>query len=208
MLNTSKIEYVYSQGPRLSFPDLKCGQGETVLVLGKSGCGKSTWLHLMAGLMEIQVGKIEIAGQDFGKMDSRAKDRFRGKHIGIVFQRPYFIDSLNLEENLLLASYLSGLRMGKGRVKSLSERLNIGHLLKKKPSHLSIGEQQRANIARAVINSPKLILADEPTSALDDQNCQEVLALLKEQAETEKSVLIIVTHDQRLKSVIERSIIL
>lgn len=208
MLSTSKIEYVYPQGPSLSFPDLQCGQAETVLVLGKSGCGKSTWLHLMAGLMEIQVGKIEIDGQDFGNMDGRAKDRFRGQHIGMVFQRPYFIDSLTLEENLLLAPALSGLKTEKDRVKNLSERLSIGHLLKKKPRQLSIGEQQRANIARAVINSPKLILADEPTSALDDENCQEVLALLKEQAETEKAALIIVTHDQRLKSVIERSIIL
>jgi len=208
MLNTSKIVFSYAQGPRFAFPDLSCAPAETMLILGKSGCGKSTWLHLMAGLMSLQEGKIEIAGQDFGSLGGSEKDRFRGKHIGMVFQRPYFIDSLNLEENLLLARHLSGVSLDKNRVKMLSERLNIVHLLKKKTRELSIGEQQRANIARAVINSPKLILADEPTSALDDENCHEVLELLKEQAETEKAALIIVTHDQRLKSVIERCIVL
>ncbi len=208
MLKTSKIAFSYDQNTRFVFPDLECAKSEAILILGRSGCGKSTLLHLIAGLIELQVGNIELDGEDFGGMPTTKKDQFRGKNIGIVFQKPYFIDSLNLEDNLLLPSALIGLHTDKTRLQNIAERLNIAHLLKMHTHKLSVGEQQRANIARAVINKPKLILADEPTSALDDENCNEVLKLLKEQAEIENAALVIVTHDQRLKSVIERRIVL
>jgi putative ABC transport system ATP-binding protein len=133
-------------------------------------------------------------------------DAFRGKHIGIIFQQSHLIKSLNVEENLEAAQYLSGEKQNSEKVKTILERLNLGAKLKAKPSKLSQGEQQRVAIARALVNSPQLILADEPTSSLDDINCTEVVNLLLEQSKESGATLIIVTHDGRLKSMFENKI--
>ena len=126
-------------------------------------------------------------------------DRFRGRHIGLVFQRPHFVQALSVQENLALVQYLAGKPQDKKRIKEVLDNLGIGHKLGEKPHRLSQGEQQRAAIALAVINSPQLILADEPTSSLDNKNCAKVAQLLKEQASATGAQLIIITHDQRLK---------
>jgi putative ABC transport system ATP-binding protein len=133
-------------------------------------------------------------------------DAFRGKNIGIIFQQSHLIKSLNVEENLEAAQYLSGEKQNTDKVKTILERLNLGAKLKAKPSKLSQGEQQRVAIARALVNSPQLILADEPTSSLDDINCTEVVNLLLEQSKESGATLIIVTHDGRLKSMFENKI--
>jgi putative ABC transport system ATP-binding protein len=125
--------------------------------------------------------------------------RFRGQHIGIVFQKSHFIRSLTVSENLLLAQKLAHAPLDRTRVASLLERLQLGHKMHSKPSQLSIGEQQRAAIARALINQPNLILADEPTSALDDHNSAAVAMLLEEEAKAAGATLLVVTHDKRLK---------
>ena len=125
-------------------------------------------------------------------------DRFRGKNIGIVFQKPHFINSLTVKENLQLAQYISK-KIDKTRISSLLESLGIEDKANKKTLNLSQGEKQRVAIALAIVNSPKLILADEPTSSLDDLNCDKVINLLKYQAAKYKAKLIIITHDYRLK---------
>ena len=125
-------------------------------------------------------------------------DRFRGKNIGIVFQKPHFINSLTVKENLQLAQYISK-KIDKTRINSLLESLGIEDKANKKTLNLSQGEKQRVAIALAIVNSPKLILADEPTSSLDDLNCDKVINLLKDQAAKYKAKLIIITHDYRLK---------
>ena len=127
-------------------------------------------------------------------------DSFRGKNIGIVFQTAHFIRSLTVEENLMVAQQLSGNKIDKSLIFNFLQKLNLSHKLKSKPNELSIGEAQRANIARALINAPSLILADEPTSALDDKNAEEVIKLLEQQAAEVNATLLIVTHDGRLKS--------
>ena len=127
------------------------------------------------------------------------RDQVRGRQLGIVFQTAHFVRSLTVAENLALARSLAGLKPDPARVQSLLEGLGLGHKLDARVDALSVGEQQRASIARAVVHSPGLILADEPTSALDDTNTDAVLGLLREQAADTGAALLVVTHDQRLK---------
>ena len=133
---------------------------------------------------------------------------FRGKRIGIIFQKPHFIRSLTALENLLLTQSLAGNEADKKQAHLLLERLSIGQKANHKTHSMSIGEQQRLAIARALINRPAIILADEPSSALDDQNCQQMIELLLQVANEEKSNLIVVTHDSRIKSMIEKKVFL
>ena len=182
------------------FPDIDLQRGEQGLLLGQSGSGKTTLLHLLGGLLSPKSGTIQINDQNLSILRGAALDNFRGKNIGIVFQTAHFIRSLTVEENLMVAQQLSGNKIDKLLVFTFLQKLNLSHKLKSKPNELSIGEAQRANIARALINAPSLILADEPTSALDDKNAEEVIKLLEQQAAEVNATLLIVTHDGRLKS--------
>ncbi|HRF37925.1 MAG TPA: ATP-binding cassette domain-containing protein, partial [Saprospiraceae bacterium] len=165
----------------------------------QSGCGKTTLLHLLGGLLAPRSGSVQVAGTDFDSLSTAQLDAFRGKNIGIIFQKSHFARALSVEENLLLAQQLAGLQPDRQRAAELLQHLDIGHKMKSRTDRLSQGEQQRVAIARAVINRPKLILADEPTSALDDDNCAEVVALLEREAAQTGATLVIVTHDGRLK---------
>lgn len=199
MLQTEQLAFTYSAGNAFRFPDICCERGEHWLLLGQSGSGKTTFLHLLGGLLSPRSGAIRLEGTDMARLSGPALDRFRGRHIGIVFQRSHFVRSLTVGENLALAQTLAGMPVDNSRIAKLLDRLNVGHKLEQKPDRLSVGEQQRVAIARALVNSPELILADEPTSALDDENCDQVLQLLTEQAASVKATLLIVTHDGRLK---------
>lgn len=206
MLRTQGLNFVYPQGERLTFPDLLCNDGEHCLILGQSGSGKTTLLHLIAGLRTVQSGSIVLNDTKMNELSAGQLDRFRGRNIGIVFQQSHFVRSLTLEENLSLAQRLAGLPVNHSRISSILAQLNLAHKLRAKPDALSIGEQQRAAIARAVLNQPALILADEPTSALDDANTEQVIQLLQEQAASVNATLLIVTHDNRLKTRFEQQI--
>jgi len=199
MVYTSDISYKYPGQEPINFQSFDCKENSHWLLLGQSGCGKTTLLHLLAGLLKPTSGSIKIADTDITTLNTGKLDHFRGQHIGVVFQKPHFVQSLTVVENLRLAQYLAGAKEDDKRIKSLLESLNLGHKLKVKPRELSQGEQQRVAIARAIVNQPKVILADEPTSALDDANALEVIQLLESQANEQKATLLIVTHDQRLK---------
>ncbi|MEM9674339.1 MAG: ABC transporter ATP-binding protein [Cyclobacteriaceae bacterium] len=199
MFSTHSLSFAYNQQVSFQFPDIELEAGENLLILGESGIGKTTLLHLMAGLLQPQSGRIELMGTLIHELSSGQSDRFRGSHIGLVFQRPHFVRALSLQENLALVQHLARRPPDKSRIKEVLDGLGIGHKLNEKPHRLSQGEQQRAAIALAVVNRPQLILADEPTSSLDDKNAHRVARLLKEQASTTGAQLIIITHDQRLK---------
>ncbi len=199
MLHANNLEYSYDGKQVLRFPEIACAKGEHWLLLGQSGSGKTTLLHLLGGLLSPRGGAVQIAGTALGSLSASALDRFRGKHIGIIFQQSHFVRALTVEENLLLAQQLAGVKPERKRAAELLAHLDIGHKAHAKPDRLSQGEQQRVAIARAIVNRPNLILADEPTSALDDQNCNEVLALLEREAGEVGATLLIVTHDSRLK---------
>ncbi len=208
MLKTENLSFAYQGENKLSFPDINCGAGQNWLLIGPSGCGKTTLLHLIGGLRKPQNGKVHIANKDISTLSSSQLDLFRGQNVGIVFQQSHFVKALTVEENLMLAQQLARKPISKDRIDTLLKRLKLEHKKNSKPDRLSVGEQQRVAIVRALLNKPKVILADEPTSALDDNNCQEVITLLKAAAEEEKATLIVVTHDNRLKELFPNQIIL
>lgn len=207
MLTTKNLSYSYGT-QKIVFPDIALERGSQALVLGNSGKGKTTFLHLLGGLMKIQSGSIHIDGKEMGKLSKKEMDQFRGDHIGIVFQSPHFIRSISMLENLKVAAALSGTKVDESFIISLMEKLQVTSLAAKLPEQLSQGEKQRFSIARALINKPLLILADEPTSALDDENCDKVFELLSEAAKAQNASLLIVTHDGRLKSLMNQQIVL
>ena len=198
MIKTESLKFSYDGEKYFDFPDINLVSGEDLLIIGNSGIGKTTLLHLLAGILKPESGSINISGTDISKFSDTELDKFRGDNIGIVFQKPHFISSLTINENLKLAQYLSNSKTS-GDAKKILESLNIKDKYQQKPNQLSEGEKQRASIALALINSPSLILADEPTSSLDDFNCDNVIKLLKKQAKDHKAQLIVITHDARLK---------
>lgn len=208
MLSTHSLSFEYDQNNQFEFPDLMLKEGDNLLVLGESGIGKTTLLHLVSGLLKPKTGKVTIDGTDISRLGGKELDAFRGSSIGIVFQRPHFIHSLTLAENLALIQFLGKKKADPVRIKLVLETLGILSKSKVKPHLLSQGEQQRAAIALAVINQPKLILADEPTAALDDKNCIKVVELLKSQTKRNQASLVIITHDQRLKTEFKDSVTL
>jgi len=208
MLKTTALSYTYSGGPALSFPGIACATGEHWLILGSSGSGKTTLLQLLSGLRTPTSGEVLINETVLNKLSGPALDRFRGQQIGIVFQQSHFIRALNVVDNIALAQGLAGRPADHIRIKSILERLGLGHKLYASTGALSQGEQQRVAIARALVNEPAVLLADEPTSALDDQNAGEVISMLEEQATLTHSTLIVVTHDARLKERFQKRITL
>lgn len=199
MIYTKKITFSYDNTLEFSFPDIVCNEGETVLVTGSSGVGKTTLLHLLGGLLRPKTGEISIDGTAIHFYSERKLDRFRGENIGLVLQQSHFIEAFTVLENVTLASWLATGEQKREKAMQLLEHLDLSNHLHKLPSQLSIGQQQRVSIARALINEPKLLLADEPTSSLDDENAFKVADLLEQLAIEFKTALIIVTHDSRLK---------
>lgn len=208
MLETKNLSYAYTSNATLNYPDIAVETGKPMLILGSSGCGKSTLLHLLAGLMKPQQGTVKLGDTDVSALSGANLDSFRGKHVGIIFQAAHFVKSLNVFDNVKLAAYMSGVQVSKQDIMDLLANLGIADKLNRLPQHLSQGEQQRLAIARALIHKPKLLLADEPTSALDDENCKLVCELLISRAKAAGATLVIVTHDTRLKDVIEKHITL
>jgi ABC-type lipoprotein export system ATPase subunit len=208
MFHTSSLTFSYDsnrvfQYPPLAFTDVK----QPLLITGRSGAGKTTLLHLLSGILRPHSGHIYINQTDIVQLENKQLDVFRGRHIGMVFQRPHFIPSISIANNLMLP-----LRWGQHRadaiekIKAMATHLQIAHTLESKPSKLSQGELQRAAIARALINKPTLVLADEPTSALDDENCKHAIQLLLQQCTISGSHLVVVTHDSRLTNMFSQHI--
>ncbi len=199
MLKTRSLFFTYNRQVQFHFPDIDLEAGDNLLILGESGIGKTTLLHLIAGLLPPESGTVELMGTVLHELSAAKLDRFRGRKIGLVFQRPHFVQALNVQENLLLVQYLAGKSQDTNRISTVLDSLGLADKLKEKPHRLSQGEQQRVAIAIAVINNPQLILADEPTSSLDDKNCRRVATLLQEQAADTGAQLVVITHDHRLK---------
>lgn len=200
MISTKNIKFSYNKDQNFIMPDLFCQAGSTILVTGNSGKGKTTYLHILAGMLQPNSGEILIDNTDFTNLKGSKADKFRGKNIGVVFQKSHFIASLSVLENLEMASWLATGKKHTKRAKELLNKLDILEQAHKQPSQLSVGQQQRVSIARALINEPKVLLADEPTSSLDDKNADNVIELLESLSKEYKAALIIVTHDSRIKA--------
>jgi len=205
MIRTKELKFNYDNQTSFSFKDINLKTGENLLILGNSGIGKTTLLHILSGLLKSKSGSIELFGNEITEFSSHELDKFRRDNIGIVFQKSHFINSLTVRENLELAQYIAD-KKDSNRIVDILKNLNIFDKINKKTNQLSQGEKQRVSIALAIVNSPKLILADEPTSSLDDDNCSDVIRLLKKQATDFGAQLIVITHDSRLKKHFKKSI--
>jgi len=199
MINIRSLSHVYEKGRKIRFPDWEIADMEQWLLLGASGSGKSTLLNIISGLLMPTEGEILIHGTCLYTLSARGMDRFRGRHIGIVFQRPHLIRSLNVFDNLEIAAVMAGLPIDQEHNLLLLNDLGIADLAKNYPDELSQGQLQRVSVARALVNKPDLLIADEPTSSLDDGNAAQVIQILINQAKDNGAALIIATHDQRVR---------
>ncbi len=191
--------------PTVRVRRLDVARGEQVVLTGSSGSGKSTLLHLIAGLMEPSLGEVVIDGTPMRSLTGSARDRFRGRHIGMVFQTFHLLHGFSAMENVLAAMMFSDLPRGehRGRAGELLRRLGIertGALAEE----LSVGQQQRVAVARALACRPTLVLADEPTASLDPENAAEAVGLLREACREHDAALVCVTHDPSLTGLFDR----
>ncbi|MCX2744734.1 ATP-binding cassette domain-containing protein [Mangrovivirga sp. M17] len=198
MIQTEKLKFTYKDGPEFSFPDINVPNKENLLITGNSGVGKTTLLHLLAGIRRPKSGKVKINGTSLYELKSSELDFFRGNQIGVVFQQPHFVSGLTAFENIEIA-VKKGFPEKNNHINKLVNRLGIENRASYKTNNLSLGEKQRLGIARAIVNKPQVLYADEPTASLDDKNASIVMELLLEEAEINNSQLVCITHDQRVK---------
>ena len=172
--------------------------GETVAMLGPSGAGKTTAMMIMAGLESVSAGKAIVAGHDLNIMDEDALANMRRGHVGIVFQAFRLIPSMTALENVAVPLELAGVEDARTLAEGALCDVGLGHRLEHFSDQLSGGEQQRVAIARAIVTRPRILLADEPTGNLDQATGRDIINLLLELAERDKTVLVLITHDEEL----------
>jgi len=184
---------------------LSVRSGESLAVVGPSGCGKSTLLHIMGTLDRPSSGHVRIAGRDVGQMDPPGLAAIRNRDIGFVFQAHYLLPQCTVLENVLIPTLASASRVQENsqeppgkRALRLLRRVGLGDRVDHLPGQLSGGERQRAAVVRALINSPRLLLADEPTGSLDEAAAGELTTLLLELNREEKAALVVVTHSREV----------
>lgn len=197
LIESTKVVIERTGTPALYFADCAVHKGDRVLLLGPSGSGKTTLLSVLAGLLKPGSGRVLLEGRDLYAMPAKDRYRLRGQVFGFVFQTLHLLPSLTLRQNIALAGDLTG-RADHARLDHLLDTLGLADKAHRKPERLSQGEQQRAAIARAVLNRPAIIVADEPTSALDDANARAVMDLLTKQADETGAALLVATHDHRI----------
>lgn len=208
MLKTVDVSFSYNGSSQFKFPNIELNDSEHLLILGESGIGKTTLLHLLAGILTPKKGEILINNQDIARLKSKELDIYRGRNIGLIFQKTVTIASLTVFENIEARLFFSGIPNQKAAILDILNQLDLTAVKNQKPNTLSEGQLQRLGIALGVIHQPKIILADEPTSSLDDKNCGLVIDLLKSQAEKSNANLIIITHDQRIKNSFVKNLVL
>ena len=174
---------------------LSIGRGEFAALMGPSGSGKSTFLHLAAGLLSADSGRIEVGGCDVTAMGDAAAAKFRRRHVGVVFQAYNLLESATVAENVAMPVRLDRGKVDETRLASLVAELGLSGKERKRPGELSGGERQRVAIARALFAEPDVILADEPTGNLDIAAAKSICEMLKRLNKTEKSAILLITHD-------------
>ena len=188
----------------LDIPRLAVDAGEQVVIRGRSGGGKTTLLNAISGLTTIDAGRIAVGGTDVNRIPEVGRDRFRARNIGFVFQTFNLLAGFSALENVLLGMTFTGQKRDSKRASELLQRVGLGHRLSHKPSALSVGEQQRVAVARALVNRPVLLLADEPTANIDPAHQQQVIDLLREVCRDENVAMLLVTHADEVANQFER----
>jgi len=174
-------------------------EGEHVALRGVSGSGKTTLLNLIAGVLQADGGRIVVAGEEITALSEAARDRARARNIGYVFQTFNLLQGYTALENVELGM-MFGRGVDKAAARGLLERVGLGDRMQYRPSQLSVGQQQRVAVARALANHPKLVLADEPTGNLDPHHAQEALTLVREICRESDAALLLVSHDREILS--------
>lgn len=194
MIKVRGLKKVYPSAVALRGVDMDIQDNEWVSIMGPSGSGKSTLLNILGGLDYPTEGSVSYDGKEITIMKEDELAVFRRENIGFIFQQSYLIPYLTALENVMLAQYFHSIVDEEEAAEAL-KRVGLGHRLRHRPSELSGGEQQRVCIARALINSPKILLADEPTGNLDRENTRIILELLRELHSNEGFTIVLVTHD-------------
>ncbi|MDG0817898.1 ABC transporter ATP-binding protein [Bdellovibrio svalbardensis] len=215
LIEIQDLQFTYAgqQKPTLVIPEFSVKKGEELFLYGPSGTGKTTLLECLAGVLKPTQGSLKILGQDLSLMSDSARDAFRAQHLGYVFQSFNLIPYLSVRENIELPLHLSAARKARlGSVdtemviRALCGNLGIGDLLDKKVTELSVGQQQRVAVARALLGKPDLLLADEPTSALDTDHREKFLKLLFELSELYGTTVVFVSHDRTIENLFSRTL--
>lgn len=199
MLELENVKKSFGEpgGGRLTILDIErfeIAAGQQVVLVGRSGCGKSTLLHVIAGISRPDSGSVRVDGVDVTRLGEAASDRFRAAKLGYIFQTFNLLAGFSALENVLLGMTFARGRHDQRRARTLLERVGLGHRLSHKPTMLSVGEQQRVAVARALANRPRLILADEPTANVDAAHQQQIVDLIRETCREENITLLLVTH--------------
>lgn len=210
MIKACDIHKRFGELEVLKGVSLDIAKGETVSIVGASGAGKTTLLQILGTLMPADGGSVEIAGTDVGALNDRRLSQFRNRHIGFVFQFHHLLPEFTAVENVMLPALIGGMsrREAEYRAAELLEMVGLSARASHKPSAMSGGEQQRAAIARALVNRPSVVLADEPTGNLDTRNRDEIYRLLFDVRERFGQTIVIVTHDERLAEQTDRKIVM
>ena len=201
ILNAKGIEKRFAQGDAsievLGGVDLSLAAGERVAIVGRSGSGKSSLLHVLAGLDDVNQGQIFVAGEPMAAASNDARTALRRKYMGFVYQQHHLLPEFSALENVALPLRLNGLSQTIAEQKSrkLLDRIGLGARVQHLPGELSGGERQRVAVARALIHQPKLVMADEPTGNLDTTSAAELMALMVELSESSGVAFLVVTHD-------------
>ena len=190
--------------PVLNVTNFKVASGEQVVLIGSSGGGKTTLLNIIAGITTADSGEVVISGTNIAALSEVSRDRFRTERIGYVFQTFNLLPAFTALENVLLGMSFGGRKADRAHATQLLQRVGLGHRLHHKPAQMSVGEQQRTSVARALANTPRLLLADEPTANVDVANQQTVLQLLRDSCREHDVSLLLVTHAQEVAAQFDR----
>jgi putative ABC transport system ATP-binding protein len=206
-LRNVKKSYLEPDGgqlPILDIPEFRVESGEQMVLVGRSGGGKTTLLHVIAGITRADSGQILIDGIDIAPLQESTVDKIRADKIGYVFQTFNLLPGFTALENVLLGMRFARGRMDPPRARRLLDRVGLSHRLTHKPGALSVGEQQRVAVARALANKPSLLLADEPTANIDPRNQQKIIDLIRETCREEDVSLVMVTHSTEVAGQFQR----
>ena len=207
VIENIKKSYAQPDGQRvhiLDVPAFKIDAGEQVVLIGPSGCGKSTLLHTIAGITKPDSGKVILDKVELTRFSEAARDRIRADKLGYVFQTFNLLAGFSALENVMLGMTFASKKLSPQRARKLLDRVGLSHRLHNKPGALSVGEQQRVAVARALANQPKLLLADEPTANVDPRNQQQIVDLICQTCEEEKIALLMVTHSMEVANQFDR----
>lgn len=188
--------------------DLSVEKGELIAVVGSSGCGKSTFLHLAGALDTPSSGKVLINGIDIHQLSDKERAKFRNQHIGFIYQFHHLMMEFTAQENVAMPLMIRGEKPKQALLaaKNMLEQVGLSHRIDYRPSQLSGGERQRVAIARALVTKPSLVLADEPTGNLDSDTAEQIYQLIRSLNKTAQTSFVIVTHDLVLASRMDRQV--